>query len=316
MANPRIKGIVWAVISMFFWASSFPVGRTLISRGMVDPVTLGMLRFGTGGLLMLAAGRLMRQTRLFTLSRTDAFRVAFLGLLGTALMGLFLFTAQKTVSSVNSSMIEALSPLLIFILSAVSSRHFSFLQAFGLLFGFGGCLMVLKIIGFDGAHLDSYQFGDFLILCSSLCWSLYTVWGKPVVLKIGAYAFTAWTMTAGAVWLLLFNLFCYEEIIFPASGQAWGLIAYFAVFPTAVAFFAWNEAQNYISLALLSLSEYFTPLCTALLALAFLGEPVTAAQLTGAVIICGAVLIEPEILEMLPRRRKKNEEPADYAEAA
>lgn len=301
MTDGKLKGIFWAALSMVCWSVSFPIGRTLISRQMVDPVTLGMLRFGGGSLLMLAMGRFFHIRDMFRFSKKDAVILILLGGLGTALMGIFLFTAQKTVSSVNSSMIEALSPLLIFILGACMSRGFSFIQMLGLLSGFGGCLMVLRVIDGTGIHLDSYQFGDFLILMSSLCWSLYTVLGRPVVNRIGAYKFTAWTMLFGSAWLLGVDL-CYpENVIFPSVPMAWGLIAFFAVFPTAVAFFAWNEAQNYISLALLSLSEYFTPFCTAMVAMVFLGESVTGLQIVGALIICGAVLIEPEVIEMMKK---------------
>lgn len=304
MTNPKVKGVFWAGLSMFLWSTSFPVGRTLISGKMADPVTLGMLRFGIGGLLMLGAGYLFKVKGLFKFSLKDGVKLSLLGLLGTSLMGFLLFTAQKTVSSVNSSMIEALSPLLIFILSIFSTRHFSTMQALGLIFGFGGCLMVLGVIDQNGFHLDSYQFGDFLILLSSLCWSLYTVLGKPVILRVGAYQFTAWTMVFGAIWLAFFNLFQWEAIIFPSTPFAWGLVLYFAAFPAAVAFFAWNEAQNYISLALLSLSEYFTPFCTAVIAFLTIGEVITPMQLVGALIICGAVFIEPEIIEMM--RKKKD----------
>ena len=151
--------------------------------------------------------------------------------------------------------------------------------------------------------LESYQFGDFLILCSSLCWSLYSVLGRPVIRRVGAYKFTAWTMLFGSLWLLVIDLVDYESMIWPKTGYAWLLIGYFAAFPAAVAFYAWNEAQNYISLALLSLSEYFTPFCTALIAFAWLAEPITFSQLIGALIMCGAVLIEPEIISMLKRKK-------------
>ena len=304
MKDDKLKGVFWAGLSMVLWASSFPVGRTLISNQMIDPVTLGMLRFGLGGMLMLAFGPFLKLRGLFRFALKDGICLALLGLLGTALMAIFLFTAQKTISSVNSSMIEALSPLLIFILNLCLNKNFSALQAAGLLFGFGGCLMVLKVVTFDGFYLESYQFGDFLILCSSLCWSLYSVLGRPVIRRVGAYEFTAWTMLFGAVWLLVIDLIDYDAMIWPKTPYAWVLIGYFAAFPAAVAFYAWNAAQNYISLALLSLSEYFTPFCTALIALVWLGEGITLAQMVGALIICGAVLIEPEIIAML--KRKKN----------
>lgn len=122
-------------------------------------------------------------------------------------------------------------------------------------------------------------------------------------MRVGAYKFTAWTMLFGALWLLVIDIADYEAMIWPKSPYAWALVGYFAAFPAAVAFYAWNAAQNYISLALLSLSEYFTPFCTALIAFVWLGEGITFSQTVGALIICGAVLVEPEITAMIKRKK-------------
>ncbi len=295
MSNLKLKGILWAVISMICWSTSFPVARGLISRQMVDPVTLGVVRFLLAGLIMLACARFFTKKHPLNIAPRDWLLMTGQGLLGTALMVYLLFTAQKTVSAVNASMVEALSPLLIFIMGLISVRKFSFLQALGLFFGFGGCLMILRVVDGNGFHLSSFQFGDLLVILSSFCWALYTVWSRPTVGRIGGYLFTTWTMLIGAVWLFVAEFFQLSAVILPSSLEAWGLILYFSLFPTALGFFAWNEAQNYISLALLSLSEYFTPLFSAFFACLFLGEGLTWWQFAGALIVCGAVFIEPEI---------------------
>ena len=254
MKDDKLKGVFWAGLSMVLWASSFPVGRTLISNQMTDPVTLGMLRFGLGGVLMLAFGPFLKLRGLFRFSIKDGVCLALLGLLGTALMAIFLFTAQKTISSVNSSMIEALSPLLIFILNLCLTRRFSAWQAAGLLFGFGGCLMVLKVVTFDGFYLESYQFGDFLILCSSLCWSLYSVLGRPVIMRVGAYKFTAWTMLFGALWLLVIDIADYDAVICANDFTAISLVRnLLAAYPQEL------ERLLIIGCAETCLTEYYSP---------------------------------------------------------
>lgn len=301
--NQAQRGIFWAVISMLLWSTSFPTARALIGGGLTDPITLGILRYAIGGGLMMALAPLFKCHTIFRVAHEDMFKMAFLGLIGTALMGFLLFTAQKTVSSVNASMVEALSPLLIFLIGSISARRFSLWQAIGLFCGFGGCLMVLKVTDGVSFHLSAFQFGDILVFCASFCWAIYTVWGRKTISRVGGYAFTAWTMCFGAMWLLLLALFQQDTLIMPSTAKAWELILYFAVLPTAGGFFAWNEAQNYISLNLLSLSQYFTPMCSAFFAAVFLGELLTKGQVTGAVVICGAALIEPEVTRWIISRK-------------
>lgn len=315
--NPKLKGIFWAILSMLLWSAGFPAARLLISRGLIDPATLGMLRFFFGGCLMLATGHFLKMENLFHISLKNHIAMVFLGLVGTALMALFLLIAQQTVSSANSAMIEAESPLIICLLSVFILRKISFIQIVGLLFGFAGCLMVTKVITLNGFELQAFQFGDMLIVLSAFCWSLYTVLGTKVIEKTGAYAFTAWTMLFGSFWLALYQFVMQTPVLLPPATDfmSWGITVFYVIFPTAVAFYSWNQAQIYISLALLSLSEYFTPFCTAVIAYFWLGESLSALQIIGALIICGSVLIEPEVTEMLKKKTPEKQN-NDFAKGA
>ena len=305
--QPKTKGILWAIVSMLLWAAGFPAGRLLLNRGLTDPITLGMLRFFFGGVLMLGIGRALKVKGLFDLSFKNTAAYAVLGLVGTAMMGFLLLYAQKTVSAVNSAMIEAESPLMICLLGIFVLRKISVMQIVGLLFGFFGCLMVTGVITAQGLQLQSFQFGDGLIALSALCWSLYTVFGTKIIAKTGAYAFTAWTMLFGSLWLALLAAASPASLLLPAATEfgAWAIIAFYIVFPTVIAFYAWNQALIYISPALLSLSEYFTPFCTAVIAYFWLGESLSGLQIAGALIICGSVLIEPEIAELIKKEKAR-----------
>ena len=123
MTISQCKGIGWALISVFFWGTMFPVGRFLVAGDRVDPAVLGLLR------------------------------LPFQGLVGAALMALFLFIAQREVPVINASMLEAIVPLQIFVIGLCCGRRSSLLQFAGLAAGFIGCLLVLRILSAEGMCL-------------------------------------------------------------------------------------------------------------------------------------------------------------------
>lgn len=301
MTISQIKGLGWALLSVFFWGSMFPVGRFLIGEQRIDPVSLGILRFAIGGTVLFLTGLLLFRRRMFALSRADRFRLPFQGLVGASLMALLLFIAQKEIPVINASMLEAIVPLQIFVIALLSGKKGSLLQFTGLILGFIGCLLVLRVIDGSGFAPDALKSGDFLIFLSGLCWAVYTVWGRSTIQRIGGWVYSAWTLLWGAVWLLLYLPFSPEKQIWPADAVSWLWIFFFGIGPSALAFYGWNEAQKYISVALLSLNEYFVPMIAAAFGCLFLHESITLWQAAGSVIIIGAVLMEPDLF---PRRKK------------
>ena len=63
------------------------------------------------------------------------------------------------------------------------------------------------------------------------------------------------------------------------------LLGYLAVFPTALGFYAWNAAMGRISLNLVTIMQYLTPIMTILMAWALLGETLSLFEIFGAVLV-------------------------------
>ncbi len=75
-----------------------------------------------------------------------------------------------------------------------------------------------------------------------------------------------------------------------------------ALFPTALAFFAWYEAMRLIDLAVLNVMQYLTPVFTIILAGWWLGERLTWLQGCGiAVVLSGIALLRPAAQKRLAK---------------
>lgn len=281
-----VAGLAWGLLAILGWGLMFPVGRVLMSTRALSPETAVAGRYLLAAPLLFALSCLRCGRRTLPSRFLDWPLLAFWGLVGSALMAWLLFRAQTTVSVVNASLLEAYVPLLVMLVAIPLGDAFSLRRLAAVALGFLGVLLVLRILTSSGLRLGALRFGDLLILLSGLCWSLYTVFGRPLVRRLGALPFTAWTVLFGGLALLAVSLLSRRPLALPATPRDWALLVFLALCPTSLSFFAWNEAQRHLPLHRLAFLEYFTPIVAALLGLVWPGEPVTPLQWLGMAVIC------------------------------
>lgn len=262
-----------------------------MAGGTVDPITLSMMRFLIGGALLMLAGAMLFRKRLLV-SVADLARLALLGAFGVAGMSLFFFFGQKTVSAITGALIMQTSPIMIYFFSIFIGERLTLKGVAGILISLLGCLFVIGVFNGGGYNgLSGQAYGVLAIFLSALCWAIYSVAGKKLVLKYGGFITTAWAMVFGAIEISLLWLFLPFERAWPVSTASWWIVAYIAVFPTAVAFLAWYESMERIPLSLLNVMKYLTPVFVIILAWSILGENMGAANLTGAALVLGGVAL-------------------------
>ncbi len=300
-------GIFWAAVSVLCWSSLFVVVSHLVRRGNMDPYTMVHVRFTSAGICMLFFVFLFQRKNIFRgISKKDWISMVFHGI-AIAGMSLCLFVAQNIgLPVVNASMLEAETPLVLFVLGLLFLRNKTgILQISGLLCGFLGCMLVLQIITANGLAIQSVSTGDFLVFAAAACWAVYTILAKEVVARVGGVLYTAWSVTFAGIWTLFYQLLFGYELNYPTllPDILWTL--YLGLIPTAMAFFSWNNAMKYISTGLLAISGYFTPIFSALLAAILFGEKVTLLQTFGMILVFGSAFMEPEIAEGFTGKMRK-----------
>src|SRR5207245_4548039 len=124
----------------------------------------------------------------------------------------------------------------------------------------------------------------------------YTAEGREVVGRLGAFPTIAWTVIAGTVLYLPLGLGAllspsYRADIAHASREAWWGVAYLIVMTSVVAYLLWYWSLAHLAAARVAIFSNLQPLATALLAWAFLGEPVTLAFVAGALVVIAGVLL-------------------------
>ncbi len=279
------EGYLWAGTAVLFWGLMFPVGRSLMERGVMEPSALAAARFLLAAPLLLAAAWTAEGRRMLPKGVKDWAGVAGLGLEGAAMMALLLFKAQREIPSLNASLLEAYVPLQVLAMGLVASRRVQWRQVVSVGLGFLGSLLVLRALDGSGLRLGRLAAGDGLIFLSGFCWAIYTLWGRGLARRMGGLAFTAWTVLAGGLWLAAANWALGVDWRLPASGADWVRLAFLALFPTGLSFLGWNMAQKTVPVERLSYMEYFTPLVAALGGMLLLGESVTGWQWLGVGVV-------------------------------
>lgn len=288
-------GVFWSFVSAFVWSTTFVGARYLLKDGRIDAVTLTMVRFLIGGGLLMGVGLLLRRRQVLGVTTRDLLWCALLGMLGVSAMSVLLFLGQRSTTAINSSMIMQVCPLLILFGGVFIGERLRTTQVAGALVALLGCLMVTGVVTTRGIeyHADHLA-GDLLVVLSAVCWAVYTVMAKPVVVRMGGFAATAWTLVFGAVETAILWLIMPAPAVWPADGPAWGVVLYLAIFPSGIAFFAWYEAMDRIELSLLNVMQYLTPVFTIILAWALIGERLSWLNGAGVVLVLGGVLLTHE----------------------
>lgn len=304
-----LKGIFWAAVSVLCWSSLFVVASFLVKRGNLDPYSMVHLRFTYAGAFLLLFSKIVLRKGIFqNIAKKDWIKMIFHGI-AVAGMSLCLFIAQnKNIPVVNASMLEAETPPILFLMGLIFLRNkTNFLQIAGLLTGFIGCMIVLKVVTPDGLAIKSFSDGDLLVFAAAFCWAVYTVFAKDVISRLGGLLYTAWSMFFAGIWTLLYQILMGYTVHYPILLPDLFWTLYLILIPSAMAFFSWNSAMKYISTGLLAVSGYFTPMFSALLAALLFGESITFFQFLGMILVFGSAFIEPEIANgLLGKIKKKN----------
>ena len=285
-------GFFLATLAVTGFAATFVFGGALTKACGVSPEVLVFLRFAIAGGTMLAVGAATAKgrARLTSPTGTDWLEMAWLAPVGTCVMAWCIFMGCARVSTANASMADALTPLMIYLVDVLVRRRVDMKGFCGLVSGFVGALLVIRIVSMEGLELNAYSTGDVYILLSAVTWGAYTVFGQRLIRKLGASVFTTWTMLLGAG--LIGLVLPFGDFAWPSTPKAWALVVGLGFISTLMPFWTWNAAHRYLRTSTLAMTAYFTPVIAMGMGVVFLGEGVTGLQWLGTAFIVASAVIE------------------------
>lgn len=272
------------VLATLFWAGNYVVGEQVVAT--VGPLSLTWWRWVLSAVPLLVLAQLLERPDWRAVARRWR-SVLLLGLLGVVAYPLFLYGALEHTSASSAAVINATNPAVIVVVAVLIGQATATWRTWaGTVFGLAGVLLVLT--GGDADRLLALRFntGDLIMLLAVAAWTAYTLLGRRAGLP--PLASTAAQVLLSVLLLTPFTLEGGLDV--PADPPTWVAVAYIVLGPSIGSYLCWNLAVSRVPPTVAGVSMNLVTVFTLLLA-ALLGQPPTAAQVAGGVLVIGGVLL-------------------------
>lgn len=278
---------ILVALAALCWSGNHVVGKAI--AGHVPPFAISTLRWALPSLALLpfAMPHLRRD---WPVVREQWKLLTFLALTGGAIFGSLQYVGLTYTTAINVSVLNSLAPVLIATAGAVLfGDRLAPIQAIGISVSLCGVLAI--IAKGDPSALGALQFnwGDLIIVFNMTLWGVYSACLR-LRRKVHWQTFIVVLGVLSALFTLPF--FIAEH----ASGYrlqptllTFGAIAYVAIFPSLVAYAAWNKGVDLIGANRAGAMLHLVAIYSAVLAGVLLGERLMPYHLVGFVLILGGV---------------------------
>lgn len=287
----RLPPHVLLILAAIFWGGNFVIGRAVAND--VPPFILSFLRWVVAFFIMLPLVWPNLKNELPKIRKH--FNIVFLsGLTGIAGFNTFVYIALHYTTSINASLMNTTTPIVIFILSYFFlQERLTHQQWIGAFLSLVGVLFLISRGSLELIKTLSFNVGDILMLFAVLSWSVYSLLTKRYANELPVNTTFFATIAVGAV--ILFPFFLYEWLI-KHETIAWNVgtisaILYVGIFASVAAFLSWNSGVVKLGASKAGVFLNLVPLFAAFFAVLFIGETVTISQLGGALFVLSGVYL-------------------------
>jgi drug/metabolite transporter (DMT)-like permease len=300
--SPRLAANAGAFVAAVLFGSSVVAVRVAVQE--VPPLSLAVLRFGQGGLLLVFV--------LLLVGARDLLRVKWHDLPLIILLGAVLFTvfpvtfnaSLRLIEASRGALVLATIPLWSALLARVArSERLAPRQVVGVLLSLGGVGLALaeRGLGWQGG-LGSLV-GDGLMLVTALCGAAYAILAQRALDRYNALTVTTYAMVLGTLLLLPAALVEGLVGVLPQLDQQMvALLVFLGVFGGALGFFLWTFALTRLTPTQVAVYINLNPLVAMVLAAALLAERLTIFFVAGfGAVVLGVLLVNwPKRTEAAP----------------
>lgn len=290
MPVPRVSPYLLLALCALFWAGNWVIARGI--QGLMSPVAMAFWRWLAALLILLpfVAKPMIEQ---WPVIRRSWKILVLLGILGVGAFNTLTYTGLKYTTATNGVLLNSVIPVLIIAINfLLLGQRIGWKQGAGVAVSLCGILVIIGR-GDPGALLSlRLNPGDLWVLTAMLAWAVYTVCLRWRPAELSSRAFTGTLIVVGV--LAILPLFAWDF----AQGHAttWNAItlssvAYFAVFPSVLAYFFWNQAVARVGADRAGVFLHLMPLFGTALSIAFLGEQLLAFHFAGAALIFSGIFI-------------------------
>ena len=286
-------------VSLLLMALIWGVNYTSVkyATSVIEPLAFNGVRVTLAAISLVIIAQVA--TRFFTIepegwpSARAAIALVLLGMLGNGVYQILFVEGIARTRAGDAALLISAAPAFIAIIGRLrGTEQVSARGVVGIALSILG--MGFVVIGTTNADGDQRAtlLGDSLLLISSLCWSIYTVYLQPYTHRTGGVHLSALTMVGGMVPLLAVAapaMLATDWTHVPTL--AWGSLAYSGFFALVIAYLFWYAGVRVLGPTRTAMYANLQPIFAVAVASLVLGEVITGWQVAGAIsIITGLVL--------------------------
>jgi drug/metabolite transporter (DMT)-like permease len=286
-------------VSLLLMALIWGVNYTSVKygTGLIAPLAFNGVRvtFAALALVLIAqlASAVFGIEREGWPGRRDAVMLFLLGTLGNGVYQILFVEGIARTRASDAALLISAAPAFIALIGRMrGTERISARGVVGIALSIIGMGLVVIGTTSGGASETATLIGDSLLLISSLCWSIYTVYLQPYTHRVGGIHLSALTMVGGTIPLLLVATPAILATRWTAlPGLAWGSLAYSGLFALVIAYLFWYHGVRVLGPTRTAMYGNVQPIFAVIVAWLVLGEAITAWQVAGAVSIITGLLL-------------------------
>ncbi len=245
----------------------------------------------------------LKKQKIFVIKKGDLHKFILLAILNIPLNQFLFFISIKFTTAPNVALAYALSPIFILIIANFFLKEkTTILKIVGILLAITGIVLILIE---KGISLKSdYFLGNLLALFASICWAIYSTYGKPLIRIYGSIYTTAMAMILGFfLYLPIFLIVGNVNTMLNLEPRHWFEILYLAVMTSGFSYLLWYYALKRLPASNVGVFNNLQPVFTTILAVMFLGQHLTNTYLIGGMlVIVGVTFAQINHVDAEPRK--------------
>jgi drug/metabolite transporter (DMT)-like permease len=281
-------------LMILLWSANFIIGKVALRE--FPPFLLSVLRLELAGLILAPVYWIKCRSGFRKLRGPDVMLLTILALCCMGNQLLFVIGLSRTTVA-HSALIIATGPIFVLLIAAfMKLEKITPLKIVGMLIALAGVAVLVEQSyaqpGSAGSSGEPTLAGDALTALASTAFSVFAVLGKKATERYSSLAVNGFAYVAGGA--MLIPVLVWQASAFPfaqVSPAAWSSLVYMALFPSVICYLIYYYALSRISASRVTAFIYLEPVLATLMAVAFLGERVTAQLIAGGTVIFAGVYL-------------------------
>lgn len=280
------RAYVSALAATLLWGTQGPVAKLVASDTTF--MLVATLRGVAAATLLIAMLGWRQGWTALALARGDLLRVAGVGVVGLCLCQIAWVYALTHVPVSIAVILSNTAPVFIALLALFWLREpLRRSTVLGMLLSFSGVLLLVLRGGGPSGALDLG--GVSAALLSGLTWAVFTVGGRSLVTRYDPLHMVALAALVGALCLVPLTVLLTPSATLAGSPAVLAGGLYLGIVPVGIGYVLWYRALRRLRAAQAAAIQYLVPVWTVVIAVVWLGEPLTLPLLGGMLLVLAGV---------------------------